>query len=325
MAEAAAAFKIGDIEQCININKTLFSSEISCLELEHNRNWMKLASAHINTAFAFKLLGKFESGATEVEAGIQLLESHYSQAKPEISHAYDLATELEISRNNLGRAQALADKALELKTKIYNKLELPLAHSLNLQGAIHLAQGALDAAQVDFKKSLVVNVANFGLARPLHQQTAVTLSNLAGVFRTRGQHGEAAQIYEVVVTSFTAHLGEGSWIAAQAAFDLGVSLALIGEKSRATEVLVDAVSRFMTARGPEHPATLGVMEFLKNLDKVEVPEGHDSRVDLVDELLNEAEREVKVLKGSAGVQGDVHVIDRRGHVGHGHPLFTPLK
>ena len=318
LQSASQHFKDGDIHQCINSNLRIFEDKIPSTVLNDGNMWLKVASARINTAFAYKLLAEFDKAIEQVKEGVKLLDAHFTQCKPELCHALDLCGELYIASGKHSEAQAYVSRSLEIKQSIYPQQSPHLVNSFNLQGAMHFAAGRLPEAETTFLKSIAICVNNFGYQAPLNQQLGVTLSNLAGVWRARDEWQKCVEAYTAVVGSFEAHFGESSWMTAQASVDLGLSLISAGAPRAAREHLVKGLGILVTTSGPSHPSAVAAMEALKatqNIteDDVLIPFGS----------LDEYFKKMKTEK-SAKVTGDFYVLDRRGHVGGGHP-FSQLK
>ena len=315
---ASQHFKDGDIRQCITSNLRIFEDKIPITVLNDGNMWLKVASARINTAFAYKLLGEFDHALDQVKEGIKLLDAHFTQCKPELCHALDLCAELYIAAGKHSEAQEYVSRSLEIKTSIYPQQSPHLVNSYNLQGAIHFAAGRLAEAEAEFMKSISICVNNYGFETPINQQLGVTLSNLAGIWRARDDWKKCIEAYTAVVTSFEAHFGESSWMTAQASVDLGLSLVNAGAPRAAKEHLVRGLGILVTTSGPSHPSAVAAMEALKATQN---PAGEDAALECA--FLSDLFRQVKIEK-KGKVSGDLYILDRRGHVGGGHP-FSQLK
>jgi len=276
--------------------------------------WMKVASARINTAFAYKLLAEFDKALDQANEGLKILDSHFTQCKPEICHALDLTAELHIALGRHSDAQPFVSRSLGLKEAIYPPESPQLINSYNLQGAVNFSAERLADAEASFLKSIKTGVANFGYDRPLNQQLAVSMSNLAGVWRAQEKWQECVEAYAAVKESFEVNFGEDSWMSAQASVDLGLSLIAAGAGEAAREHLVKGLTILVNTSGPDHPSALAAVEGLAKCK--ETPgAGNLSSGFLIDFF----EKIPKIVRKS-GVSGDVIILDRRGHVGGGHPF-----
>jgi tetratricopeptide (TPR) repeat protein len=319
LESASTHFKNGEIQQCITSNLDIFENKIPVVVLNDGNMWLKVASARINTAFAYKLLAEFDKALIQVEEGIKLMNAHFTKCKPELCHALDLSAELLIAAGRHNDAQQYVTRSLDLKKNIYPAGSPHFINSLNLQGAIHFSATDLSKAESSFTESMKIGISNFGVDAPIHQQLAVTLSNLAGVWRAQeGRWRECVEAYQAVTESFGAHFGEASWMTAQASVDLGLSMIHGGAPKASKEHLVKGLGILMSTSGPSHPSVIAAMDALQNIRDVE---GHDAFLE--DTFLKSFFESLQV-KEVTKIGSDFHILDSRGHVGGGHP-FSQLK
>jgi tetratricopeptide (TPR) repeat protein len=256
------------------------------------------------------------------------LDAHFSNSKLEVCHALDVVAELCCELGDYNTAKERVNRAIEVKSRISGAAGIGLAKSYNIRGAIMLSEDQTAQARSDYIRALAINVRHHGRSRPLPLSIGITLSNIGGVLRKEGNRvPETVSLYREVVDSFESSLSnqENSWMVGSALADLAEALieeGTISSLSEAKDLLTRALHIFLSTRGVGHPSTERAAALLKSCAAQEPKDTHiEVDVNFVDTLLNECEKVVPRQEGR--VSGDVLFLDRRGHVGHGHP-HSPL-
>ena len=192
-------------------------------------------------------------------------------------------------------------------------------------GQEQTGRDASKAFRCDFIRALAINVKAYGRDRPLALPIGITLSNLAGVIGKEADRTvECVAIYREVVEAFEARGHGNGWMVGSALTDLAESL-IIGNVGieEARQILTRAVHILLTTRGLDHPSTRRAENLLRECAKKDANESACLEEDrkFVETLLDECEHVFP--KGELKVSGDIVFLDRRGHVGFGHP-HTPL-
>lgn len=317
------AFRSGHLEESVSLNNQALSIAAECSEL----NWKDVAAVHLNQAHLLKLLGKLDEAKTHAEQALKALDAHFSANKPEVGHALDVLGELCTELGETSAANEYIARTLEVKGRIYGAHGFELAKSYNIRGAINLRENNLKQSRSDFIRALGINVRHLGRAHPLPLPVGITLSNIAGVLRKEANDSwlvECISIYRAVVESFEA-IDSDSWMLGSAITDLAECL--IERKSSQQEVkllLTRSLTIFISSRGIDHPSTMRAAALLKecsDLSSDQNPNSSSTDAEFVNTLLTECE---SIVPGKEGrVSGDIIFLDRRGHVGFGHP-HTPL-
>ena len=291
-------------------------------------NWRDIAAVQLNLAHMLKLNSQFVDARVFAEKALAGLDARFSSNKLEVCHTLDVLAELCCELGDYPTASEHVIRAIEVKSRIGGTAGASLAKSYNIRGAIMLNEGQLAQARSDFIRALAINVRHHGRDRPLPLSTGITLSNIGGVLRKEGNRvSETVALYREVVESFEGSLSnaESSWMVGSALADLAESLVELGTEPAITEakdLLTRALHIFLSTRGIGHPSTERAANLLKECGTRPVSDA-TTEIDLnfVDTLLNECEKVVPRNEGR--VSGDVIFLDRRGHIGHGHP-HTPL-
>ena len=176
-------------------------------------------------------------------------------------------------------------------------------------------------------RALGLHIREYGRSRPVPLSIGITLSNLAGSLRRDAARAkECVAIYRVVVESFANSSENDTWMEGNALCDLGEALMDSGTQQdvyEARECLTRALHIFLSTRGIDHPSTSRATILLQKtasvVPKLDPVNPEESVADIVDTLIDEAMTVVPPKSTDIRVSGDVLFLDRRGHVGHGHP------
>ena len=323
--KATEAFSKGNLDLAVEFNsKALQQNRSNVLDA----NWKDVAAVRLNQAHIMKLQADFPSALEHASIGLKALDERFTSNKLEVCHALNLVAELNCELGNFETATKEINRAIDIETSIGGVSSARLAKSYNIRGTILLNQNYISEARSDFIRALAINVHHHGKQRPLPLAVGITLSNIGNVIRKeKSCASNCVAIYREVVSSFDSELSnkENSWMFGSCLADLAQSLIDTKTTNGITEaknLLARALHIFLSTRGISHPSTEKAASLLKSLSSLTVSE--EEFVDdgnFVDTLLNECEQVLP--KRQARVSGDILFIDRRGHVGKGHP-HTPL-
>ena len=324
--KATDEFRAGNLDGSANLsNKALIQAED-----DTSVAWRDVAAVQLNLAHTFKLLSRYDEALEVAEKALVALDAHFSSSKAEMCHALDVTGELCCDMGEYETAMGKVTRAIEVKSRVHGPSGLPLAKSFNIRAAIHLGQGRPEQARSDFVRALAINVRAHGRTYPLPLSVGVTLSNLAGVLKLEGgRAADCVAIYRRVVESFEGAGTEfaDSWMVGNAMADLAEALlqARMGVEE-AKQLLTRSLHICLSTRGVSHPSTERAANLLKTAastsEALDGTKQSDGGGDFVETLLNECQT-VLLPRTEGRVTGDVIFLDRRGHVGQGHP-HTPL-
>jgi tetratricopeptide (TPR) repeat protein len=323
-SRATDEFRQGNLEQAAGLSRDALKEASTNSAVE----WRDVAAVELNLSHILKLLSRLDEAKDLAESALKKLDAHFSSNKLEVCHALDVVAELCCEKGLNEEALKYVDRAIELKSRQGGVASLALARSYNIRGAILLNYDRIPGARSDYLRALAINVRHHGRDRPLPLATGITLSNIGGVLRKEGgRTQECVSLYREVVSSFEVNLNnpEQSWMFGSALTDLAEALIDLGcgeSKKEAKTLLARSLHVFLSTRGTDHPSTERAAVLLKQCAEpaTEVNVEHEHS-DFVETLLNECE---KILpKQETKISGDIIFLDRRGHVGHGHP-HTPI-
>lgn len=321
---ATDEFRLGNLEACSDFSR-------KALEEGHGNkavNFRDMAAVHLNLAHSLKLISYFPEALENAEKALKSLDAHFSSNKLEVCHALDVVAELACELGDNKRARECIDRAIEVKARVAGASGLLLAKSYNIRGAIHLNQGSTAQARSDFIRALGINIRHHGRGRPLPLSVGITMSNISGVLKREADRlPETIALYREVVESFESALSnnETSWMVGASLMDLAEVLLETNTQvgtDEAKDLLARSLHIFLVTRGPDHPSTARASELFSKCGNMKpVDEPIETSLDFVDNLLNECEKVIP--KEPTRVSGDIVFLDKRGHVGQGHP-HTPL-
>ena len=320
--KATDAFRAGDLALAADCNaKALVFAEQSPQLV----GWKDIAAVNLNQAHILKLSADFEAALSRASLGLAALEAHFSSHKREVCHALSVVAELNCELGNFQEALKQIDRAIEIESRISGPLTASLAKAYNISGAVALNETLTGRAMSDFIMALGINVRLHGRQRPLSLAIGITLSNIGNALRREGgREADCAAIYKEVLDSFENGEQKESWMVGSALCDLAESLIALKTHAGIEEakiLLTRALHNFLATRDVNHPSTERAAHLLKSISNVSyVPTDETTQLPpngFVDTLLNECESVVPQPEGR--VSGDILFLDRRGHVGHGHP------
>jgi tetratricopeptide (TPR) repeat protein len=319
--KATEAFRNGNLEDCVSLNAEALSMTDSTPDL----NWKDVSAVQLNQSHILKLVGDIEGARKIAEEALRSLDAHFSSSKAEVCHALDVLGELCVELGDKAVAREYVDRSIDVKNRLYGVHGLPLAKSYNIRGALNLQTDNLAQSRSDFIRALGINVRHYGRSTPLALPIAVTLSNIAGVLRkdtSENRLSDCIQIYRAVVSSFESAGDDSAWMVGNACTDLAECLIDSQcELEEAKSLLTRALQIFLASRGIEHASTLRAASLLKALSTQTTSFMQSTPSSFVETLLNECE--AMIPKKADKIAGDIIFLDRRGHVGFGHP-HTPL-
>jgi len=324
--KATQEFRQGNLELSIELSRKAIQEAKSSTEIF----WKDVAAVQLNLAHLLKLQSKFEDAWSVATTALKSLDGHFSSNKAEVCHALDVVAELCTELGRFDEALGYTDRALELKSRLYGVSSAQSANTYNIRGTVFMNKNLLDQSRSDYIRALGINVRTHGRKQPLPLPVGVTLSNLAVVLLRNDRIEECIAIYEDVVRSFDAAVenNTNSWMYGNALCDLAecrLRRNQSEDREEAKSLITQALHIFLITRGIEHPSTERATALLKQATESSqsiTPAVESIQINFVNTLLDEAERIVP-KKGDIKISGDILFLDRRGHVGHGHP-HTPL-
>jgi len=321
-------FRGGNLENCVSLSE----QAIQVAKESDEVSWKDVAAVQLNLSHILKLLNRLDDSILVAKRALSTLDSHFSSCKPEVCHALDVVAELCAESDDFEEALKLTDRAMELKSRLYGAHCVQLAKSYNIRGAVFHKQNRLQASRSEFVRALGVHIRAHGSTRPFAVPIGITLSNIAGLLRQDpANNKDCMTLYRVVVEAF-GHAntnGNDMWMEGNALCDLAETLQASATQSHieeARECLTRALHIFLSTRGIDHPSTARATFLLQSLSSVVpklTPVEPDNPSQIIESLITEATSVVPAKSSDIKVSGDVLFLDRRGHVGHGHP-HTPL-
>jgi len=321
-------FKNGNLDNCVSLSEEAIQVGKQSDEVP----WKDLAAVQLNLSHILKLLNRHDDATPVAKRALATLDSHFSSCKAEVCHALDVVAELCAESDELEEALKLTDRALELKSRLYGAHCVQLAKSYNIRGAVFLKQDKLEASRSEFLRAFGVHLRAHGSSRPFAVPIGITLSNIAGLLRRDPTNNkDCMSLYRAVVESFSHANTDGNdmWMEGNALCDLAETLlesATQSDVEEARECLTRALHIFLSTRGLDHPSTGRATFLLQKTGQIVpklIPVDSDKPSDIIETLLQQATSVVPPKSSDIKVSGDVLFLDRRGHVGHGHP-HTPL-
>ena len=330
--QITSEFKEGNLEKCVSLSE----EAIQFAKQSEDVNWKDVAAVQLNMSHMLKLLSRSDDAKVVAKRALGTLDAHFSSCKPEVCHALDVVAELCVESGDLTEALSLTDRAIELKTRLFGLHCPQLAKTFNIRGALFLNQDNVAASRTEFLRALGVHVRALGSDRPFPIPIGITLSNIAGLMRRDTQKLEdCVSLYRAVVESFSNANSNGNdmWMEGNALCDLSESFIDVGSDANiqeARECLTRALHIFLTTRGIDHPSTARATVLLqrtRTAGQNTVIAASNTGEEIVKNVINDLLEEAKILvppkSSETRVSGDVLFLDRRGHVGHGHP-HSPL-
>jgi tetratricopeptide (TPR) repeat protein len=329
-SRASSEFQAGNLEISLSISKRALELYSSDTEIARR----DVAAVRLNVSHILKLLNRFPESKEMADLALKELDLSFSTNKPEVCHALDVLAEVCCEIGEVDEGLQRIERGLELKTRIHGTSGLALAKSYNIRGTLLAQRGEIERARSDYLRALGINVMHLGRTRPLPVPVGITLSNIAGVLRREGGPiNRCAAIYRCVLESFESNLpnSENSWMVGSCMTDLSDCLLESRNpryRDEAKTLLARSVHIFLSTRGLDHPSTARATSLLRRCDNLKSQQHESSSPDdspedqaFVTTLLDECEKIVP--KQADKVSGDIIFLDRRGHVGHGHP-HAPL-
>jgi tetratricopeptide (TPR) repeat protein len=325
--KATDEFRLGNLEKSIEFNREALKEA----DLNTSISWRDVAAVQLNQSHMLKLIYELVEARSLALLALGKLDAHFSSNKHEVCHALDVVAELCCELEDLKEGMKFIDRALEIKSRVDGPSGLSLARSYNIRGALLLKDDKIEEARSDYLRALGINIRNHGRERPLPLAVGITLSNIGGVLRKeKDRVSECVALYREVADCFEANVSnpEKSWMLGSALTDLAESLMDVKSKAARDEAkshLARSLHIFISTRGMDHPSTARAAGLLRltgqSTTEEETSPSIENSTEFVDNLLNECERIVPRKEGK--VSGDIIFLDRRGHIGHGHP-HSPL-
>ena len=326
---ATDEFRMGNLANSIEINRMALNEA----DTDSSVAWRDVAAVELNLSHVLKLVNQFEQARKLAESALLKLDTHFSSSKHEVCHALDVLAELCCELQDMETGLGYVNRSIELKSRIRGPSGVSLARSYNIRGALYLNRSMIADARSDYLRALGINVRHLGREQPLALPVGITLSNIGGVLRREeGRVNECVELFREVVDCFEFNLtSEGtSWMLGSALTDLAESLLELRNRSsldEAKSLLARSLHIFLSTRGTDHPSTARAAVLLRECTKLESESNGNGVLmssvsnQFVENLINECEKIIPQKEGR--ISGDIIFLDKRGHVGHGHP-HTPL-
>jgi serine/threonine-protein kinase len=250
-------------------------------------------------------------GMTYLQLGL------HDEARAELSRAHELAraahgadhADVADAMHNLGLlakatgdyrgAEALYTQALDVQRRQLGAGSEKYAETLNDLGVLYRTTGRLDLAEAALREALEARrailqrceedpAAGVAALRKGRKAVATTMTNLALVYKNRGEYAAAEPLYRESIEIFRAVLGPGHYHVAVAANNLALLLNDTGRYDEAEKLSREALAIRRQVFGERHPA---VVTGLNNLGQLCVVMGRYAEAEpLYREALEAARR-----------------------------------
>ena len=183
------------------------------------------------------------------------------------------------------KAQALAERALELRERLLGPENAKVAASLNALGVVCAARNDYARAEAQYRRALAIAEKAWGKEHPV---VAEVLNNLAKNHNARAQFEDAQRLAQRALDMREKALGTDHFLVAESLGTLGdISLAR-GEPAEAQRVSERALEIASKAYGPEDLSYAG---FLSRVARVQADQNNYSRAEeLYSQALSVSER-----------------------------------
>lgn len=176
------------------------------------------ASINMNLGTLYHFQGRLDEAQTYLTKALQLVTESLGPQHIHVADCMDaLASNLRLM-NDFDQALEYYEKALAIRRANLGELNTSVAFSLNNIGLV-LAHRDPDRAALNFQKALAIYRDTIGLNHP---HTATTLTNLADVRRTMGDHTGAAALRNEALAIRTRVFGKDHEFTADTMHALGV-------------------------------------------------------------------------------------------------------
>ncbi len=190
-----------------------------------------------------------------LDRGVARVEREFRQ-QPDLQAAvFSEVADVYANLGLLSRAEALANRALELRETLYGPASLEVSATLSQVGRARAAQGLRDAAIDDFRRAIAIREQRL---REPDSLLAWTQVSLALELRAIGQGEEAGELLNAALATQRRLFGEGSPETARALLGLASTYHDLGRFNEAIGLFEEALARADTAGRPD-PAVATAM------------------------------------------------------------------
>ncbi len=222
---------------------------------------------------AYRALGNYEAGTTQLEAAVALSRQAAPQGSKDLAHSLNKLARLYLAQGRLLEAETLFREALEMRRRLLGQEHKDVATILNNLGLLLGSMDRFDEGEAMLRQALAMRRRLFG---EQNSDVATTLNNLAKVLRWMGRLAEAASLFRESLAIDQRLRGEHRNIAATMD-NLAVALLDAGETAEAESLILQADAMRRKLLGDDHPE---VANGLNNLAAIKLNGGD----------VNEAER-----------------------------------
>lgn len=191
------------------------------------------------------------SQAINVEQELIDVERAYAPGSKELATALlRLSKRLE-SVGRFREAIAVAQRVIEVQTRLYGSEHLEVAGSLNHLAVLYLNSGQYAQAQPLFQRGLAIQENALG---PNHVNVGTSLNNLAVLHRATGQYEKALPLAQRSLTIYEQALGPDHAYVASILNNLATLYVSTGQFAQALPLLQRSLAINEKALGPNHEA-----------------------------------------------------------------------
>lgn len=226
---------------------------------------------HPNVAISRSNLGTVYSDMGEYEKALDLLKqalksdlTNFGENHPKVAVRQSNLANLYRNLGEYKKAQDLLEQALKSNLANFGEKHPKVAVSQSNLANVYSELGEYEKARDLLEQALKSDLANFG---EKHPTVAVCQSNLANVYRNLGEYEKARDLLEQALQSGLANFGENHPDVAIRQWSLGAVFEDLGEYEKAKELYIKAQITFKDILGEKHPHTIGVTDFLRNLNE----------------------------------------------------------
>ncbi|WP_313655865.1 CHAT domain-containing protein [Planktothrix agardhii] len=144
-------------------------------------------------AFELYQQGQFNQAVILVKQALELAQSIYQGAHPDIASSLNNLAGLYYSQGKLSEAEPLFQQALAMLQQLFQGAHPDIASSLNNLAGLYQSQGKLSEAEPLFQQALAMTQRVFGGDHP---DIASSLDNLAALYNSQGKLSQAEPLFQ---------------------------------------------------------------------------------------------------------------------------------
>ncbi len=247
VAEMQRLMQVGRKTEAVRIAERAYEQLQFELGPEHPLTAVALA----NFGFAQRQAGAIDEAIVELQRALALEAKLGSPSRESFRRVLKELSDVERARGQGDIAVTLYDAALE-RLRLEGAGSMAEAELLDEQGALLRHLGAFARAQTQLQASLAIKYARLA---PTDMGLLGTLTQLAGVSRLNGHHGEAERLYKIAIDLVAASKGEKDPNLAIVIDNLGVLYSGLGRHAEAEVQHKRALAIFEESLGREHVST----------------------------------------------------------------------